>query len=140
MATSNLTKEQKSKLRDEAKLAAQKAYSPYSKVNVGSALMASDDQVFSGCNIENSSFGATICAERTAIFKLVSSGQVKFKAIYVYTEAGWPPCGMCRQVMLEFADENCLVLIGDSEGNETEITLKELVPLSFNSDHLLEGN
>ncbi len=91
-------------LRDMAIKASKMAHSPYSKVEVGAALETSDGLFFSGCNVENSSFGGTVCGERTAIFKAVSEGHKSFKKIYVYTQDGWPPCGFCLQVMTEFSN------------------------------------
>src|SRR6476619_3302781 len=103
-------------LRALAKDASTRAHSPYSKAKVGSALETADGKIFSGCNVENASFGGTVCAERVAIWKAVSEGHTKMKRIYVYTEAGWPPCGMCLQVMTEFADGNLEVVFGDKNG------------------------
>lgn len=123
-------------LRNLAKDAATRAHSPYSKAKVGSALETSDGKIYSGCNIENASFGGTVCAERVAIWKAVSEGHKKIKRIYVYTEPGWPPCGMCLQVMTEFADGNLEVTIGDKNGTETTKKLKELLTCAFTPDHM----
>lgn len=124
-------------LRELAKQASTKAYSPYSKVCVGSALLTSNGKIYSGCNIENSSYGGTVCAERVAIFKAISEEKVLIKKIYVYTVAGWPPCGFCRQVMSEFADTDLEVIIGDEAGKETVMKFSDLMPLSFTPDKLL---
>jgi len=123
-------------LRALAKDASTRAHSPYSKAKVGSALETSDGKIYSGCNIENASFGGTVCAERVAIWKAVSEGHKKIKRIYVYTEPGWPPCGMCLQVMTEFADGNLEVTIGDKNGTETTKKLKELLTCAFTPDHM----
>ena len=123
-------------LRQLAKDASTRAHSPYSKAKVGSALETSDGKIYSGCNIENASFGGTVCAERVAIWKAVSEGHNKIKRIYVYTEPGWPPCGMCLQVMTEFADGNLEVTIGDKNGKETIKKLKELLTCAFTPDHM----
>lgn len=125
------------KLRTLALDASKNAYSPYSKVQVGCALVTTDGSVFTGCNIENASYGGTICAERVAILKAVSEKKMKLKQLYVYTKEGWPPCGMCRQVMSEFADENLEVIIGNEAGHETKIKFSDLMPLSFTPDHLI---
>ncbi len=125
-----------SKLRTLAKEASSFAHSPYSQVKVGAALETSEGKFFSGCNIENSSFGGTVCGERTAIFKAVSEGHKKFKRLYVYTEAGWPPCGLCLQVITEFADENLEIIIGDSKGKEVSRKLKEFLPHAFTPKHM----
>lgn len=125
-----------SDLRSLARDAASKAHSPYSKAKVGSAVETTDGKIYSGCNIENASFGGTVCAERVAMWKAVSEGHLKMKRIYVYTDAGWPPCGMCLQVMTEFADGNLEVTIGDKNGKETTKKLKELLTCAFTPDHM----
>lgn len=127
-----------SNLRKVAIEASKKAYSPYSKVHVGSALLTEDGKVFSGCNVENSSYGGTVCAERVAIFKAVSENHIKIKKLYVYTREGWPPCGMCRQVMSEFAANDLEVIIGDEGGKEIIMKFSDLMPLSFTPDKLLK--
>lgn len=124
-------------LRDHAIAASKKAYSPYSHACVGSALITSNGKIYSGCNIENSSYGGTVCAERVAIFKAISEEKITIKKIYVYTKEGWPPCGMCRQVMSEFADRDLEVIIGDESGKESVIKFSDLMPLSFTPDKLL---
>lgn len=126
----------KSHLRSKAIEASAKAYSPYSKANVGSAVETADGTIYLGCNIENASFGGTVCGERVAIWKAVSEGHKKIKQIYVYTEPGWPPCGMCLQVMTEFADGNLEITIGDKDGNETTKKLKELLTNAFTPGHM----
>lgn len=123
-------------LRQKAMEAAAKAYSPYSKAKVGSAIEMSDGSIYTGCNIENASYGGTICAERVAILKAVSDQKMKISKVYVYTKDGWPPCGMCRQVMSEFADKDMLVIMGDENGKEVSMKFTELLPLSFTPDHL----
>lgn len=123
-------------LRDVAKDASTKSHSPYSKAKVGSAVLTEDGKIYSGCNIENSSFGGTVCAERVAIWKAVSEGSVKLKKIYVYTVDGWPPCGMCLQVMTEFASLDLEVTFGDKDGKEQTKKLKELLTHAFTPDHL----
>lgn len=123
-------------LRTHAINASKKAHSPYSKAQVGSALETTDGKIYSGCNIENASYGGTVCAERVAIWKAVSEGPLKIKRIYVYTQAGWPPCGMCRQVMSEFSSAHTEVIIGDSSGKETTHKLSDLLPLAFTPEDL----
>src|SRR5690606_13151928 len=90
-------------LVDAAIAAAQNAYVPYSHYPVGAALRTADGTIFTGCNVENASYPATICAERTALVKAVSEGQRQFDAIAVITDTGGFPCGICRQVLFEFA-------------------------------------
>lgn len=115
------------------------AYAPYSHFAVGAALLTKDGQVYTGCNIENASYGATNCAERTAIFKAVSEGARNFIKIAIVggkvgeeiTQYAYP-CGVCRQVMAEFCDaKKMTVLIAKSEYEYTEKKLDELLPLSF---------
>lgn len=124
------------KLRDLAQDASTRSHSPYSKAKVGSAVVTEDGSVYQGCNIENSSFGGTVCAERVAIWKAVSEGHHKIKKIYVYTDAGWPPCGMCLQVMTEFASQDLEITFGDKNGNEKTKKLNELLTHAFTPDHL----
>lgn len=123
-------------LRQAAFEAAQKSHSPYSRARVGSAVQTEDGKVWQGCNIENSSFGGTVCAERVAIWKAVSEGSVRLQRVYVWTEAGWPPCGLCRQVMSEFATPDLEVVIGDGQGNEKTFKFQDLMPLAFTPEHL----
>ncbi len=95
-----------------------------------------DGSVYQGCNIENSSYGGTVCAERVAIWKAISEGHKQIKRVYVYTDAGWPPCGMCRQVMSEFAAPDLEIVIGDKDGKEKVLKFKDLMPLAFTPEHL----
>lgn len=125
-----------SQLRDKAIDASTRSHSPYSKARVGSAVETSDGQIYQGCNIENASFGGTVCAERVAIWKAVSEGHKKLKRIYVYTINGWPPCGMCLQVMTEFADKELEITFGDQQGKETTKKLKELLTHAFTPEHM----
>lgn len=124
------------KLRDLAQDASTRSHSPYSKAKVGSAVVTENGTVYQGCNIENSSFGGTVCAERVAIWKAVSEGHHKLKKVYVYTDAGWPPCGMCLQVMTEFASLDLEITFGDKAGKENTKKLGELLTCAFTPDHL----
>ena len=112
------------------------AYTPYSKFNVGAAILTSDQKVYAGCNIESASYGATNCAERTALFKAVSEGHRSFKAIAVVSEARVPtyPCGICRQMLMEFGD---MEVILDNGGTIVHHKLSELLPHSFTASDLL---
>ncbi|MGE3610549.1 MAG: cytidine deaminase [Bacteriovoracaceae bacterium] len=123
-------------LRELAIDASTRAHSPYSKAKVGSAIETSDGHFYQGCNIENSSYGGTVCAERVAIWKAVSEGHKKLKKVYVYTEAGWPPCGMCLQVMTEFATLDLEITCGDKNGKEMTKKLGEFLTSAFTPDHL----
>jgi len=109
------------------------AYAPYSNYHVGAALFTSDGKMHTGCNVENASFGLTMCAERVAIGQAVSQGMKKIVAIAVATRDGGSPCGACRQVLAEFADGNLEILLADSDGKLLErLTLDELLPHRFN--------
>lgn len=121
-----------SELMDMAKEAMKSAYAPYSHFSVGAAVETDDGEVYCGCNIENSSYGATICAERTAIFKAVSEGYRRITRIAICdsnNSFAWP-CGICRQVMSEFAVEDFYVILEDN-GKLSNFLLKELLPNSF---------
>ena len=113
------------------------AYVPYSHFPVGAALECDDGTVYTGCNIENAGYTPTICAERTAVFKAVSEGRRKFTriAIAATTEKFCAPCGVCRQVLQEFAPELEIILI-NSKGETLDLTLKELLPYGFDSSYL----
>jgi cytidine deaminase len=112
------------------------AYIPYSGYTVGAALRAADGTVFGGCNIENAAYSPTICAERTAFAKAISEGQRQFDAIAIVTRDGGSPCGVCRQFMFEFAPE-LQVILADLGGRVRHVTtLRELLPLGFNSGSL----
>ena len=126
----------KSLLRQKAIEVSKLAYSPYSKMCVGSAMEMSDGSIYTGCNVENASYGATICAERSAIVKAVSEGKKEIKNIYVYSDRGFPPCGMCRQVISEFAAKDCVLTYGDINGKETEVAFKDLLPFQFTDEFL----
>lgn len=119
------------KLMDCAIKARENAYSPYSYFAVGAALLCEDGTLYEGCNIENTSYGLTNCAERTAIFKAVSEGHIKFKALAVVADTEGPcaPCGACRQVMAEFKIP--LIIMGNLMGNIKIVTIEELLPFSF---------
>ena len=112
--------------------AAELAHSPYSKVKVGAALVAADGQVFSGCNIENASYGLTICAERVAMVKAVSSGATRFHAIAIASNLDAPmmPCGACRQFLSEFAPD-LFVIVQGKTGPRFQSWLSELLPHAF---------
>lgn len=116
-----------------ARAAMQYAYAPYSHFAVGAAVRTAGGMIYTGCNIENSSFGATNCAERTAIYKAVSEGHTDFTGIAIACAAGGqtPPCGICRQVMAEFMEEHIPVILEDAQGL-CEYALSELLPLRFN--------
>ena len=121
----------------EAKKAREYAYAPYSHFKVGAALLAKDGTVFKGCNIENASYGATNCAERTAIFKAVSEGYREFEKIAIVASSGdyASPCGICRQVLLEFLPESKVILDSDEKGMVT-FSVQELLPFGFRGEDI----
>lgn len=128
-------------LLEAAYSASKNAYAPYSGFSVGAALLSENGRVFTGCNVENASYGATNCAERTAFFKAVSEGERDFAAIAVVgLKKGermqvCPPCGVCRQVMAELCKKDFLVLLSDGE-RIVRYSLEELLPHSFNADSM----
>jgi cytidine deaminase len=132
-----LTTRVKEELIRKANEAREQAYAPYSRYQVGAAVLTADGQVFTGCNIENAAFPSSLCAERVAIFKAVSEGHRQLRAIAVVTSNGGSPCGGCRQVMREFGGKQLTVLIADGSGTLLEeFTLDELLPRSFGPEEL----
>lgn len=138
-----ITNELKVELFNTAKEMLSLSYSPYSHFTVGAALLTSDGKIFTGCNIENAAYGPSNCAERTAIFKAVSEGHLKFDAIMVVggpdgkIKDYCPPCGVCRQVMMEFCNPDTFtILLAKSENDIIEYKLKELLPLGFGNADL----
>jgi len=119
----------------EAMKAREKAHAPYSCFAVGAALLARSGRIYTGCNVENASYGLSICAERVAVFKAVSEGERDFEAIAVVTEKGVPPCGACRQVLMEF-EEDIQVIVADEAGVYRVFSLQELLPEAFTPQHL----
>lgn len=113
------------------------AYAPYSGYKVGAALLCADGSVYQGCNIENSAFGPTVCAERTAFFKAVYDGHRDFRALAVcggkdgIITGYFPPCGVCRQVMREFCGEDFIIYMAGVRGQYEKRTLAQLLPDSF---------
>ncbi|MCM3572189.1 MULTISPECIES: cytidine deaminase [Mesobacillus] len=125
----------KNTLVEKAIEARSTAYVPYSKFQVGAAIITSNDNVFLGCNIENASYGLTNCAERTAIFKAVSEGDTEIKAIAVVADTEGPvsPCGACRQVIAEFATDETKIYLANLNGDVKETTISEILPGYFTS-------
>lgn len=122
-------------LRVKANSMLEMAYVPYSKFPVGAALLTKDGKIYTGCNIENASYPLTNCAERTAIFKAVSEGDVEFEKLLVTgsTEGPISPCGACRQVMAEFCKPDMPVVLTNTKGDTFETTVSELLPGAFTS-------
>lgn len=129
-----LTRPEADELKNAAAAAAKHAYAPYSKFRVGAALLTNDGRVFSGCNVENASYGLTICAERNATFAAVASGgqgplKIRAVAVWVRDGAHGSPCGACRQVLAEFDDGSTVFF--RSRGKWVERPLRDLLPESF---------
>lgn len=134
------------KLIHEALEAQKMAYTPYSHFKVGAALLSKSGKIYRGCNIESASYTPTNCAERTAFFKAVSEGDKQFDAIAIvggylgkenYTPDYCAPCGVCRQVMMEFCDPNTFrIILAKSEDDYKEYTLSELLPFGFGPSNL----
>ena len=118
-------------LLEAALVARERAYAPYSKFLVGAAVRAESGKIYTGCNVENASFGLTVCAERNALFAAAGAGERKFTALCVVgdTEEPISPCGACRQVMAEFK-VSCIIL-ANLQGDVKEYTLEELLPYGF---------
>lgn len=138
-----ITNELKIQLFDKAKTMLNFSYAPYSHFHVGVALLTKDGKIYTGCNIENAAYGPSNCAERTAFFKAVSEGILKFDAIMVVGGPNGkikdfcPPCGVCRQVMMEFCNpDEFKIFLAKSKDDIVEYTLKELLPLGFGNADL----
>lgn len=123
----------RSKLIKAAKNARTKAYVPYSDFPVGAAVMTTANKIYTGCNIENSSYSLTCCAERAAIFKAVVAGEQEFLAMAVIGDTEQPinPCGACRQVMAEFFSEKTKIYLANIKGDQKTFLMKELLPYMF---------
>ena len=123
----------KEELLAAARQARERAYAPHSNFRVGAAVLGSDGRIYAGCNVENSSFGLTCCAERNAIFAMVAAGEREIREILVIgdTEESLPPCGACRQVIAEFAPPSAVVHMCDRSGVCRDATVAELMPFIF---------
>jgi cytidine deaminase len=123
----------KEELLAAARQARERAYAPHSNFRVGAAVMGAGGRIFSGCNVENSSFGLTCCAERSAIFTMIASGEREIREILVLgdTDEFLPPCGACRQVIAEFAPPTAIVHMGDRTGACRSVSVSELIPFIF---------
>jgi cytidine deaminase len=127
----SLDESKKKELIELARAASEKAYAPYSKFRVGAALLSKSGKLFCGCNVENASYSMTICAERNAVFQAVAEGITEFLAIAIYVDSDlpFPPCGACRQVLAEFADDLLVIIANKSASVVTE--LSKLLPERF---------
>ena len=132
------------KLMELALAAREGSYSPYSHFRVGAALLCADGSVYTGCNIENAAFTPGICAERTAIFTAVFEGKRDFAAIAVVggkdgvASDYFPPCGVCRQVMLEFCEPDFKIYMGKQDGTYQEILLRDFMPYGFRASEYMK--
>ncbi|QFY82650.1 cytidine deaminase [Bacillus subtilis] len=122
----------------EALKARDMAYAPYSKFQVGAALLTKDGKVYRGCNIENAAYSMCNCAERTALFKAVSEGDTEFQVLAVAADTPGPvsPCGACRQVISELCTKDVIVVLTNLQGQIKEMTVEELLPGAFSSEDL----
>jgi cytidine deaminase len=136
---SPLTDEQRRALVDAAAEARENAYAPYSKFTVGAAILTGSGAIFTGCNVESASYGATVCGERTAGVKAVSEGERRFDAVAVVTSNAATPCGICRQFLYEFGPD-MWVIAADPQGKVSyEGPIKDLLPHGFGPAELAEG-
>lgn len=138
MAKSSIPK-QIIKLFRAAHQAQENAHAPYSHRYIGAAVLMSDGNIYAGCNIENASYGGTVCAERVAIFKAISEGgKMPLKEVLVLSneKEPWPPCGFCRQVIAEFAKPNTLIHTTNPHGKFKTYKFSELFPEAFSPNHL----
>jgi cytidine deaminase len=121
------------KLLSAARDVKKRAYAPYSNFHVGAALVTANGKLYTGCNVENTSYGLTICAERNAIFQMVADGETHIAEILVIgdTDEFLPPCGACRQVMAEFSGKDTIVYMCGRDGRWQKTTMAELIPHTF---------
>jgi cytidine deaminase len=124
-----------SELIDLAKKARRQAYAPYSRFLVGAALRTASGRLYSGCNVENASYGLSICAERVAIFKAVSDGEREFEALAVVSETLASPCGACRQVLAEFGLDT-KIIVADLDAGRQVFAVGDLLPAAFTPSFL----
>lgn len=129
--------EMRDKLVAEAQQVRPRAYAPYSNYQVGAALLTADGEIFTGINVENASYGLTNCAERTAVFSMITHAtSTAIKGIAICTQNAGSPCGACRQVLVEFAPHDIPVWLCDPDGNVQTFTLYELLPAHFGPNSL----
>ncbi len=134
-----IEKEQFAQLTEKAKNAYQKAYAPYSQFHVGAAALTMNNHIVSGCNVENASYGLTVCAERNCIAQAVINGEQQFKTLVIYTEQEklTPPCGACRQVIVEFFEPSAQITAINHLAHSKSWTVEELLPSAFTPKDLL---
>jgi cytidine deaminase len=132
---SGISEDQIAELIAAAAAVRERAYAPYSRFLVGAALRTADGTIFGGCNVENASYGLTICAERNAIAQAIAAGARDFTAVAVVSANGVTPCGACRQVLVEFGPD-MTVIVADTRGRRRIYTLAELLLDAFGPKHL----
>ena len=128
----DISRENLKKMIEAAHLVRRRAYAPYSRFKVGASVMGKTGKIYAGCNVENASFGLTMCAERVAMGNAVACGETEIEGLVIVTEAPEPasPCGACRQVISEFA-EDIPVILENLEGKRVKLYLKDLLPYQF---------
>lgn len=135
-------KELQTELKSLAIKAMDFSHSPYSTKKIGSAIRLSNGKIYSGCNIENASYGGTVCAERVAIWKAYSENKkpihITHVAVASAEESPWPPCGFCRQVLAEFAKADTTVILTNTSQKEKALKFSELFPFAFEPEHLIK--
>ncbi len=125
------------KLLELARAARQNAYAPYSHYTVGAAVEAKSGKIYAGCNVENSAYPTSICAERVAIFKAIAEGERELVALAVVTSNAGSPCGSCRQVLSEFAADDTVIVLADAAGTRRKtFSMAEILPERFGPQHL----
>lgn len=114
------------------------SHAPYSKKHIGAAVLMDNGKIYNGCNVENASYGGTVCAERVAIFKAISEGAKHIKEVMVVSseQNPWPPCGFCRQVIAEFAGPDTKIHLSNPQGQSRSLKFIELFPEAFGPAHL----
>lgn len=127
-----------SELLAKALEAQKKAHAPYSHKYIGAAVLMDDGKIYGGCNVENASYGGTVCAERVAIFKAISEGAKHIQEVMVVSseQNPWPPCGFCRQVIAEFAGPETQIHLANPQGQSRSLKFIELFPEAFGPVHL----
>lgn len=138
--TTALMRTRHTRLINAARMALKHAHAPYSKFRVGAALLGRSGNIYTGCNIESSSYSLTICAERTALFKAISEGEREFVAVAIVAGAPdrTPPCGACRQVLMDLAG-NIDVILAGRRGSPSILKLKNLLPRAFGNKNLVRA-
>ncbi len=127
-----VTTKQRDRLIRAAKTVRKRAYAKYSKFRVGAAVLTKSGEVFAGCNVENASYGLTLCAERAAVANAVAAGQRRFRAMALVLSGGGAPCGACRQFLGEFCDDLPIFILDvDAPGNVRKVSLNKLLPARF---------